>query len=101
MHEHAYHLPSRSSKDLEFPRTVRWERDYWLRRCLGYRVDADGKTLGRVPIVGSTAEVAGLVLTAERMAGRRHRIATVLVERVEHLKEPATVAAAAEQEDQP
>ncbi|PRY63706.1 CBS domain containing-hemolysin-like protein [Knoellia remsis] len=42
-----------------------------------------GKTIGRVPILGSTCEVAGLRLTAERMAGRRHRIATVLVERVE------------------
>ena len=42
-----------------------------------------GKQLGRVPILGSTCEVAGLRLTAERMSGRRHRIATVLVERVE------------------
>jgi CBS domain containing-hemolysin-like protein len=41
-----------------------------------------GKTLGRVPIVGSHCEVAGLSLTAERMAGRRHRIASVLAERV-------------------
>jgi CBS domain containing-hemolysin-like protein len=40
-----------------------------------------GKTIGRVPIVGSRCEVAGLALTAERMAGRRHRIATVIVER--------------------
>ena len=37
---------------------------------------------GRVPILGSTVEVAGLKLTAERMEGRRHRIATVLVERL-------------------
>jgi CBS domain containing-hemolysin-like protein len=42
-----------------------------------------GKVLGRVPILGSTCEVAGLRLTAERMSGRRHRIATVVVERVE------------------
>ena len=42
-----------------------------------------GKTIGRVPILGSTCEVAGLRLTAERMSGRRHRIATVVVERVE------------------
>jgi hypothetical protein len=35
-----------------------------------------------VPIVGSTAEVAGLRLTAERMEGRRHRIATVIIERL-------------------
>jgi CBS domain containing-hemolysin-like protein len=43
-----------------------------------------GKTIGRVPIIGSRCEVAGLSLTAERMAGRRHRIATVIVERVPH-----------------
>ncbi len=41
-----------------------------------------GKTIGRVPILGSHCEVAGLSLTADRMAGRRHRIATVVVERV-------------------
>jgi Mg2+/Co2+ transporter CorC len=41
-----------------------------------------GKTIGRVPIVGSRCEVAGLALTAERMAGRRHRIASVIVERL-------------------
>ena len=40
------------------------------------------KQIGRVPILGSHCEVAGLSLTAERMAGRRHRIATVIVERV-------------------
>ena len=57
-----------------------------------------GKTIGRVPIVGSRCEVAGLALTAERMAGRRHRIATVLVERLappepEHAEGRATVEA--------
>ncbi|MDU0312193.1 hemolysin family protein [Phycicoccus sp. M110.8] len=41
-----------------------------------------GKMIGRVPIVGSSCEVAGLRLTAERMAGRRHRIASVIVEPV-------------------
>jgi Mg2+/Co2+ transporter CorC len=41
-----------------------------------------GKTIGLVPIPGSRAEVAGLSLTAERMAGRRHRIATVIVRRL-------------------
>lgn len=41
-----------------------------------------GKTIGQVPIVGSACEVSGLSLRAERMAGRRHRIASVLVERV-------------------
>ena len=41
-----------------------------------------GKAIGRVPIVGSRCEVGGLSLTAERMAGRRHRIASVIVEPV-------------------
>jgi magnesium and cobalt exporter, CNNM family len=38
--------------------------------------------LGRVPIPGSVATVAGLRLTAESLAGRRNRISTVVVERV-------------------
>jgi CBS domain containing-hemolysin-like protein len=38
--------------------------------------------LGRVPIAGSTAVVAGLRLTAESVAGRRNRIGTVTVERL-------------------
>ena len=38
--------------------------------------------LGRVPIAGSTAMVAGLKLTAESLAGRRNRIGTVTVQRV-------------------
>ena len=45
-----------------------------------------GKTIGLVPIPGSQCEVAGLSLTAERMAGRRHRIATVLVRRLADTK---------------
>jgi len=36
--------------------------------------------LGRVPIVGSTATVSGLKLTAENLVGRRNKIETVLVE---------------------
>ena len=39
--------------------------------------------LGRVPIAGSTATVRGLRLTAEHLAGRRNKIDTVLVERIE------------------
>jgi len=41
------------------------------------------KAIGRVPIPGSHAGVAGLSLTAEKMAGRRHRLATVIVRRLE------------------
>jgi CBS domain containing-hemolysin-like protein len=37
--------------------------------------------LGRVPLAGAPATVAGLTLTAERAAGRRNRIGTVLVRR--------------------
>jgi hypothetical protein len=40
------------------------------------------QALGRVPIAGSVATVAGLRLTAENLAGRRNRIGTVLVERL-------------------
>lgn len=39
------------------------------------------KALGRVPILGSTGTVAGLTLTADRMAGRRHRLASVIATR--------------------
>ena len=62
-----------------------------LADFLGIDIDEDevdtvggliGKSIGKVPIVGSTCDVAGLRLTAEKMAGRRHRIATVIVERL-------------------
>ncbi len=39
------------------------------------------KALGRVPILGSTGTVEGLFLTADRMAGRRHRLASVIARR--------------------
>ncbi len=38
--------------------------------------------LGKVPIAGSVATVAGLRLTAESLAGRRNRIGTVTVQRI-------------------
>ncbi|MCW2919089.1 MAG: hypothetical protein JWN52_7157 [Actinomycetia bacterium] len=38
--------------------------------------------LGRVPIAGSMATVAGLTLTAESIAGRRNHIGTVLVNQI-------------------
>lgn len=40
------------------------------------------KTIGRVPILGATGVVEGLELTADRMAGRRHRIASIVVRRL-------------------
>jgi len=40
------------------------------------------KALGKVPLAGSSAEVAGLRLTADRVEGRRKQVATVLVIKV-------------------
>jgi len=42
-----------------------------------------GAALGRVPIPGATVEISGLRFTAESTAGRRNRIGTVLVERLQ------------------
>jgi CBS domain containing-hemolysin-like protein len=50
-----------------------------------------GKTIGLVPIPGSRGEVGGLSLTAERMAGRRHRIDTVIVRRLADSKKRKSV----------
>jgi CBS domain containing-hemolysin-like protein len=41
------------------------------------------KGLGRVPIVGSTAEVHGIRLTAERRVGRRNRISHIIAQRAD------------------
>ena len=41
------------------------------------------KVLGRVPIPGSTISISGVKLTAERPIGRRHRISTFLIERLQ------------------
>ncbi len=48
-----------------------------------------GKYLGRVPIPGAEITVQGLSLTAESAEGRRNRIGTVLVRRVEQPSEEA------------
>ena len=62
-----------------------------LEELFGVRIVAEdvetvggllAQRLGRVPIAGSVATVAGLRLTAESLAGRRNRIGTVTVERV-------------------
>jgi CBS domain containing-hemolysin-like protein len=62
-----------------------------LEELFGITVDAEdvetvggllAHELGRVPIAGSTATVAGLRLTAESVAGRRNKLGTVLIERV-------------------
>ena len=62
-----------------------------LEELFGVTVDAEdvetvggllAHELGRVPIAGSEATVAGLHLTAENLAGRRNKVGTVLIERV-------------------
>jgi CBS domain containing-hemolysin-like protein len=45
--------------------------------------------LGRVPIAGSQAVVAGLRLTAENVEGRRNKLGTVLVERLDSVPSSA------------
>jgi CBS domain containing-hemolysin-like protein len=58
--------------------------------------------LGKVPIAGSQATVEGLVLTAENLTGRRNRIGTVRVQRVDDFAEPAGGGAvAAGERDEP
>jgi len=52
--------------------------------------------LGKVPIAGSVATVAGLRLTAESLAGRRNRIGTVIVQRIQRADEAVGVAQAAD-----
>ncbi|HEX6501419.1 MAG TPA: hemolysin family protein [Micromonosporaceae bacterium] len=59
------------------------------------------QALGRVPIPGATATVAGLVLVAEGTTGRRNRIDTVLVRRVRpDEQEPAPDATEPQEERQ-
>ncbi|MDF5754121.1 hemolysin family protein [Spongiactinospora sp. TRM90649] len=77
-----------------------------LGELFGCEIDVDdvetvggllAHALGRVPIAGSEAEVAGLLLTAESLAGRRNRISTVVVRRVSPSR-PDRVGAGAEKD---
>jgi CBS domain containing-hemolysin-like protein len=43
--------------------------------------------LGRVPIAGSTVTIEGWSITSERPVGRRRRISSVIIERVEEVEE--------------
>jgi CBS domain containing-hemolysin-like protein len=63
-----------------------------LEELFGVTVDAEdvetvggllAHELGRVPIAGAEATVAGLHLTAENLAGRRNKLGTVLIERLD------------------
>lgn len=56
------------------------------------------KSLGKVPLAGSSAEVTGLLLAAERVEGRRKRVATLVVRRAgDRPEEPAAGGATAAQ----
>jgi len=46
------------------------------------------KALGKVPLAGSSVEVGGVHLEAERVEGRRKQISTILVHRTEPVSEP-------------
>jgi CBS domain containing-hemolysin-like protein len=68
-----------------------------LEELFGVTVDAEdvetvggllAHAIGRVPIAGSEATVAGLRLTAENLAGRRNKLGTVLVEQQEPEEKP-------------
>ena len=68
-------------------RTNLWE----LGELLGLELEDDdvdtvagllAKALGRVPLLGSHAEVSGVHLVAERVEGRRKRVSTILARRV-------------------
>ncbi|GMA25533.1 hypothetical protein GCM10025864_32920 [Luteimicrobium album] len=72
-----------------------------LGDLFGLRVDDDdvdtaagllAKALGKVPLAGSSADAQGLHLVADRVEGRRHRLATLVVG-------PARSAAGAEEDD--
>ncbi len=74
-----------------------------LEELFGVSIDAEdvetvggllAHQLGRVPIAGSVATVAGLKLTAESLAGRRNRIGTVTVQRLDSAPIPGTVPSA-------
>ncbi|QIK83809.1 hemolysin family protein [Sanguibacter sp. HDW7] len=69
-------------------RTSLWD----LSELLGTVVEDDdvdtvagllAKALGRVPLLGSSADVAGLHLVAEKVEGRRKRVSSILVSHLE------------------
>ena len=51
------------------------------------------KHLGLVPIPGSSVEAHGLRFTAEDAAGRRNKIGTVLISRIDPAPQPHQVDA--------
>ena len=73
-----------------------------LHELFGFEVDEEdvdsvgglmAKHLGRVPIAGSHVEAHGLRFTAEDAAGRRNKIGTVLISRIDPASQPHQVDA--------
>ncbi|WP_454858748.1 hemolysin family protein [Promicromonospora soli] len=57
------------------------------------------KVLGKVPLAGSSVEVGGVHLEAERVEGRRKQISTILVHRTEQAAEPDDSNGGPDQQD--
>lgn len=57
------------------------------------------KVLGKVPLAGSSVEVGGVRLEAERVEGRRKQISTILVQRTEPVGEPDDSNGGLDQQD--
>jgi len=57
------------------------------------------KVLGKVPLAGSSVEVGGVHLEAERVEGRRKQISTILVHRTEQAAEPEDSNGGPDQQD--
>ena len=70
---------------LEFPRPLVWDRDYWLCRCEGFKVDASTGRLGFVEAVrfGSRLDRPDeLLVRGGVLGGRRLVIAVADVQEV-------------------
>ena len=67
------------SSHLEFPRPLAWDRDYWLCRCEGFRVDAPTGRLGLVEAVrfGSRLDRPDELLVRGGVLGNRRRVVAV------------------------
>jgi hypothetical protein len=67
------------SRRLEFPRPLAWDRDYWLCRCEGFKVDAPAGRLGFVEAVrfGSRLDRPDELLVRGGILGNRRLVVAV------------------------
>ena len=68
------------SPHLEFPRPRDWDRDYWLCRCEGFRVDAPTERVGVVEAVrfGSRLDRPDELLVRGGVLGTRRLVIDVM-----------------------